>query len=66
MSMQFNGFSVIGDSFEAAVTVINKVSSVLCTVLATPMTLAITIWILAYAYATMRGETHQPISNFIG
>ena len=64
--MQFNGFSVIGDSFEAAVTVINKVSSVLCTVLATPMTLAITIWILAYAYATMRGETHQPISNFIG
>lgn len=66
MSMQFNGFSVIGDSFEAAVTVINKVSSVLCTVLATPVTLGISIWILAYAYATMRGETHQPISNFIG
>lgn len=66
MTMQFNGFSAIGASFEAAASVINKVSSILCSILATPMTLAITIWILAYAYATMRGETHQPISNFIG
>lgn len=66
MEPSFTGFSAIGDSFESAVIVINKVSSVLCTVLATPVTIGISIWIMAYAYATMRGETHQPISNFIG
>ena len=66
LAIEFKGFQVIGDSFESAAGIINSVSSTLSAILAAPMTLAISIWILAYAYATMRGETHQPISNFIG
>jgi len=58
-------FSSIGESFESAATIINSSSAAISQLLVAVVTLALTIWVMHYAMAVYRGETQQPIMNFI-
>ena len=58
-------FTAVGGTLENGMsTYVTSVSSALSSVLVPVVTTALTIWIIAYGFAVVRGEAHEPVPAF--
>jgi type IV secretion system protein VirB6 len=58
-------FTAIGGTLEAGTTTyVTNVSAALSSAIVPAVTTAVTIWVLAYGFAVIRGEAHEPVPAF--